>query len=455
MQSFLSIISIVWVLTWEMVFYSVFSCLYYRRRDLYKYNKSLEKLGRNLCNALPKLGPAFVKLGQFLSTRYDLINYIVCKELKKLQDNAPTVDFKQIEKILILELGEKTLELKIDEIPVAAASVAQVHKGYTTCGKAVAVKVLRPNVRKSFKRNINLMIMVAEFFNRFVNPAKRLRLLEVVNLIAETADSELNMQMEAAAADKLRYNCSEQDAVYIPSVYWEYTTKSILVIEWIDGKKIEDCHLELRKDLAKRLAFLFFKQAYVDGFFHADIHPGNIMVDSEARLVLLDFGMFSYLPERDRLFLAEIIYAFVKKDYEKVSELHFTAGYVPADKDVAEKLQSRFALASRTIAEPIFGKPKAEISISKLLRRLFEVTSEFNMHTQPQLVLLQKNMMSLESVLALLDPEVNMWLLVEPWFTDWAKNNLDFLSKVKRKYHRLNQTLSKVEHIIDSISSDL
>lgn len=455
MQSFLSVISIVLILIWERVLYSIFFCLYYRRRNLNKYNKSLEKLGRNLCNALPKLGPAFVKLGQFLSTRYDLINYIVCKELKKLQDNAPTVDFKHIEKILILELGEKILELKIDKIPVAAASVAQVHRGYTTCGSPVAVKVLRPNVRKSFKRNINLMIVVAEFFNKFVNPAKRLRLLEVVNLIAETADSELNMQMEAAAADKLRYNCREQEGVYIPKVYWEYTTKSILVTEWINGKKIEDCDKALGKDLAKRLAFLFFKQAYVDGFFHADIHPGNIMVDNEARLVLLDFGMFSYLPERDRLFLAEIIYAFVKKDYEKVSELHFTAGYIPANKEDLEKLQSRFALASRTIAEPIFGKPKSEISISKLLRRLFEVTSEFNMHTQLQLVLLQKNMMSLESVLAVLDPEVNMWLLVEPWFTDWAKNNLNLLSNIRRKYRNLSQTLSKVDYIIDSISRDL
>jgi ubiquinone biosynthesis protein len=451
MKSFFSIIYIIWVLIWDMVFYSLFVSLYYRKRNIHKYHHHLQKLGKNLCIALPKLGPAFVKLGQFLSTRYDLINHIVCKELKRLQDSAPQVEFKKIEKTLILELGDKFQDLKVDIIPIAAASVAQVHKGYTACGCVVAVKVLRPNVRKSFMGNINLMMLIAGYFNRFVNPAKRLRLLEVVNLIAETANSELNMQMEAAASDKLRYNCRDQDDVYIPKVFWEYTTHSVFVSEWIDGSKLEECDIDIRKNLATKLAFLFFKQAYIDGFFHADIHPGNIMVDKLNRLVLVDFGMFSYLPERDRLFLAEIIYGFITKDYDKISELHFKAGYVPADNETLEKLQNRFSLACRTIAEPIFGKPKMQISISKLLRRLFEITSEFNMQTQPQLVLLQKNMMSLESVLAMLDPEVNMWLLVEPWFTEWATNNLDYISKAKRKYYRAAKILAKLEDIVESI----
>ena len=375
----------------------------------------------------------------------------MCKELKNLQDNAPKVDFKKIERTLILELGDKFQQLKVDIVPVAAASVAQVHKGYTACGSVVAVKVLRPNVRRSFMGNINLMMLMASFFNSFVDPAKRLRLFEIVKLIVETANSELNMQMEAAASDKLRYNCRNQDGVYIPKVFWEYTTNSIFVSEWIDGDKIEDCDINVRKHLATKLAFLFFRQVYIDGFFHADIHPGNIMVDKAQSLVLVDFGMFSYLPERDRLFLAEIIYGFIRKDYDKISELHFKAGYVPADNETLEKLQNRFSLACRTVAEPIFGKPKSEISISKLLRRLFEITSEFNMQTQPQLVLLQKNMMSLESVLAMLDPEVNMWLLVEPWFTAWARSNLDLVSKVKRKHYRLTKLLSKVEDIIESV----
>ncbi len=451
MKSFFSIIYTIWILTWEMIFTSFCAVFYYKKRHLIRYNASLEKLGKNLCSGLPRLGPAFIKLGQFLSTRYDLINPIICKELKKLQEDAPTVDFKKIEKILAIELGEKYQQLKIDQIPIAAASVAQVHRGYTICGSDIAIKVLRPNIRKRFKQNIDLMMLIAEFLNRFIGPARRLRLLEVVNLIAETANSELNMQMEAAAADKLRYNCREQDDVYIPKVFWEYTTSSILVTEWIDGGKIEDCDLKERKNLAQKLAFLFFKQAYIDGFFHADIHPGNIMIDRAKRLVLVDFGMFSYLPEMDRLFLAEIIHAFVKKDYEKVSKLHFKAGYVQADSKNLEKLQNRFSLACRTIAEPIFGKPKAEISISKLLCRLFEITSEFNMETQPQLVLLQKNIMSLESVLAMLDPNVNMWLLVESWFTEWAKNNFGFASEVKHKYYRLNKILSKIEYIIESI----
>jgi ubiquinone biosynthesis protein len=434
MRTAFSLVFITLVLIRESIIYLLIFSLYYRKRNINRYNAGLKKLGKALCSTLPKIGPAFVKLGQFMSTRHDLISSVLCDELKNLQDRAPTVSFSKIERIIIRELGDQYHQIEIEPEPIAAASIAQVHKGSINFNGEtikVAIKVLRPNIRKHFMRNIEMMMSIASFINRFINPAERLRLEEVVSIIEKTANAELNLQTEAAAADKLRYNCRNQDGIYIPKVFWDFTTKSVLVTEWIDGYRVEEVREEIKHEVTRKLAFTFFHQAYVDGFFHADIHPGNILIDQMDRVVLLDFGMFSYLPEKDRLFLAEIIYAFVRKDYERASELHFKAGYVQTTDDEYQK--NMFALACRSISEPIFGKSTAEISISKLLRRLFEVTSEFNMHTQPQLILLQKNMMSLEGVLNSLDPKANMWKLVEPWFTDWAKNNLNFKAKIYRK----------------------
>jgi ubiquinone biosynthesis protein len=434
MRAAFSLVFITFILIRESIISSAIFSLYYRRRNIDIYNRKLKKLGKALCSGLPQIGPAFVKLGQFMSTRQDLISPVLCDELKNLQDKAPTIPFSKIEKIITRELGEQYNKIEIDPHPVAAASIAQVHKGTVELNGEkvkVAIKVLRPHVRKHFMRNIEMMMSIASFINKFISPAKRLRLEEVVSIIEKTATAELNLQTEAAAADKLRYNCRNQEGIYIPKIFWDFTTKSILVTEWVDGDRIEETRDEIKHDIARRLASTFFHQAYADGFFHADIHPGNILIDKMDRVVLLDFGMFSYLPEKDRLFLAEIIYAFVKKDYERASELHFKAGYVKTNDD--EYQRNMFALACRSISEPIFGKSTAEISISKLLRRLFEVTSEFNMHTQPQLILLQKNMMSLEGVLYSLDPQINMWKLVEPWFTEWAKNNLSLKAKIGRK----------------------
>ena len=446
MKAIANILFILFVLTKESVLFSLIAVLCSNRIDKKLYNKKLRNLGKALCNCLPKMGPAFVKLGQFISTRHDLVNDIICEELEYLQDKAPTVDFSKVQKILLKELLEKYDVIDIDQTPIAAASIAQVHRGRVVINgiqEEVAIKILRPNIHKKFSQNIDMMMSIASFINRFINPAKKLRLKEVVGVIADTAKSELDMQIEAAAADKLRYNCKDREGIYIPKVFWDYTTKSVLVMEWIDGKKINSLDANQSKDVAKKLAYNFFHQAYVDGFFHADIHPGNILIYKQGRIVLLDFGMFSYLPEDDRLFVAEIIYAFVKKDYEKVSDLHFKAGYVPLEGNTYQR--NMFSLACRSIAGPIFGKSTADISISKLLRRLFEVASEFEMHTQPQLLLLQKNLMSLEGVLNLLDPEINMWLLVEPWFTEWARDNLNITAKLKRKYNKFVDILEVLQ----------
>lgn len=451
MKRLLRILHVLLVLIRQGVASSFLCVLYYKKRDQQKHSYHLRKLGQNLCEALPRLGPAFVKLGQFISTRYDLVNPIICNELKKLQDNVKQVAFKKIKKILLAELEERFVQVEMDEQPVAAASVAQVYKGYISYAgekKLVAIKVLRPGIHKTFSNNIQLMLMIAELVHSFILPAKRLRLFDVVSIISDSAKAELNMQMEAAAGDKLRFDCRNDKNIHIPQVFWEFTSKNVLVVEWVDGKRIEACSSSLKKSFASKLAYSFFRQVYTNGFFHADIHPGNILIDKNENIVFLDFGICSFLPEKDRLFLAEIIYAFTKKDYDKVAELHFKAGYVNCNDENLEKLRNKFSLACRTIAEPIFGRPKAQISIGKLLKRLFEITSEFQMQTQPQLILLQKNMMSLEGVLAILDPDVNMWLMVEPWFEEWARENLTLKSCAKRKLRNLEKVVGKLEDLI-------
>jgi ubiquinone biosynthesis protein len=446
----LNIIVVIFILIKEGVLFSIFVVLLNRRREIEKYHNSLIKLGKNLLSALPQLGPAFVKLGQFISTRHDIVDPILCDELRNLQDSAPKVPFKQIKKTLISELGDSYKLLKFDDEPIAAASIAQVHKAYVFVDGVeckLAVKVLRPGVSRKFKRNINLMMCVAKLMHRFIAPAKCLRLKEVVNVIADTAASEVNMQIEAAAADKLRHNSEKQGRIYIPKVFWQFTTKSILVTEWIDGSKLDSCDKDIKVEIAKKLAFAFFQQAYVDGFFHGDIHQGNILIDKRGNIVLLDFGMFSYLPSTERVFIAEMIYAFIKKDYDRVAELHFKAGYLakPKTGEEQERLSNMFALACRTIAEPIFGQATHDVSISRFLKKLFEVTSEFNIRTQPQLILLQKNTMALEGILASLDPSNNMWSIIEPWFTEWARANLNVKSLLKRRLDGLLKVIEKLE----------
>ncbi len=437
----LNFIYILWLLLRHMVVFLSIKAFYIGKKSD-SYNITLQKLGQKLCIVLPIAGPAFIKLGQFLSARADLVDHIICNELKSLHDQAPKIAFNKIKSILISELGEKFTSgiITVDTQPIAAASIAQVHKGKILDGNgetSVAVKILRPNIKKDFKCNINLIKSVAKIIDKLITPAKRLRLLEVVDVIINTVKIELDMKLEAAVADKMRYNTAKHQYAYIPKIFWEYTTTQVLVMEWIDGVKIDASEmLECfdTKRIAKDLAFTVFQQTYTDGFFHADIHPGNILITPEGKVALIDFGLVSYLPEKDRLFIAKIIFALIKRDYEKVAELHFKAGYVPTNNKHQNPIEM-FALACRSLIEPIINKPLAEISIGKLLRRLFEITSEFNMHTQPQLLLLQKNMVTLEGTLFTIDQTVNMWELTEPWFTEWANEHLGTMATIKRQSH--------------------
>lgn len=415
-------------------------------------NNRKQKLAKKIVIALPFCGPAFVKFGQFLATRNDLINPIMCNELKQLHDKLPADNFKKIKKIIENEFCNNAINnnvnyinidninqifLSINEIPIAAASVAQVHEVITKDKKKIALKILRPNIHKKFAANLEVLKLLVKIINILLSitklsNVKRLRLYDIIETIRKSSEIELNMYYEAAAAAALKQNLKDDPNVYIPEIYWEYTTSKILALEWIDGIPLSNTPLliKMKHDLtkiAKHIAISFFNQAYRDGFFHADIHPGNILINKKSQVVFIDFGMISFLPEFDRLIIAEILYAFTKCDYEKAAELHFKAKYVPKTESV-----QLFALACRSISEPILKKSSNEISIANLLQRLFIISENFKMETQPQLLMLQKNMVTVEGLVSNIAPDINMWKILEPWFQNWAKDNLGHKAQIKR-----------------------
>jgi ubiquinone biosynthesis protein len=391
-----------------------------------------KKRGVRLTKALKILGPSFIKLGQTLSVRPDLVGDDVAEALSELQDNVPPFSSKKARKTIEKELGRPIEKLfsKFEKHPVAAASIAQVHRATTLDGENVAVKILRPNIERDFHKDIKLFYSIAHILKRF-KKVKRLRPVAVVDVFAESVKKELDLRLEAAAASELKENCAGDEEIYIPKIYWPLISRRILVTEWIDGTPIydRDALLEAGHNLEKlteRLSLSFLNQSFRDGFFHADIHPGNIFVNAAGQIVPIDFGIMGRLDKQTRIYVAEILRGFLTGDYKHVAKIHFYAGYVPAHKS-----EEDFMLACRAIGEPIMGLPASQISIGKLLAMLFKVTEDFDMETQPQLLLLQKTMVLIEGVGQKLYPEVNMWQQAEGWIKNWAGNNLGFEAKVK------------------------
>ncbi|MDZ5762553.1 putative protein kinase UbiB [Candidatus Cyrtobacter comes] len=393
----------------------------------------IAKIGSFLVRNLVELGPAFIKLGQVLSTRQDLVGKNLGSMLSQLEDRIPQVDFSKISRLLDLEISQERLsEIEyIENTAVAAASIAQVHKAQLKDGTQIAFKFLRPGISKKFYKNLKTLRALSKIYVFIFKSAKKLKFEEIIPKIESIAAAELDMRLEAAAADKLRENCKNDKFVYIPKVYWRYTKKSILALEWVDGlslKNKEDISkLGLSfKEITRRLAITFFNQAFRDGFFHADLHKGNIFINKSGQIVLVDFGIVESLADRDRMFVAQIIDAFVARDYCRVANMYFRAGYVPNDQS-----RYKFELACRSIGESIFDAPVSQISISELLKQLLEITREFSMPTQAQLLMLQKTMLTVEGVGYFLYPEVNMWYLIRPWIKDWAKKNLSYRCKFR------------------------
>jgi ubiquinone biosynthesis protein len=318
------------------------------------------------------------------------------------------------------------------ETPVAAASIAQVHRATLMNGEKVAVKILRPNIAKIYNDDIIFLQFIANLITKFVKQTKRLKLHEVISVFRESMKYELNLRLEAAAASRIADNFVGDTTIHIPKIHWNLTSEEVITLEWIDGISIYDQKKLIKNglkpdDLAAKIAVIFFNQAYRDGFFHADLHPGNILVKKNGQIALVDFGIIGTLAEDDRLAIAELLYAFLKRDYKLVADVHHRIRYIPKDTNL-----ELFAQHCRAIAEPIIGLQIKNISIGNLLAQLFKVTEEFGMETQPQLLLLQKTMVVVEGIGQSLDPEINMWKLAEPWMKKWAVKNLTPEAKLLR-----------------------
>jgi ubiquinone biosynthesis protein len=381
-----------------------------------------------LSGAIDRLGPSYVKLGQFLGTRPDIVGTKVAAQLELLQDRmepAPrAVAVERVEASFEQPIGDVFVEFGDS---VAAASIAQVHRARVRDGgseRDVAVKVLRPGVERRFARDIADMFFAARAAERADPDLRRLRLVDVVDTLARSVRMEMDFRLEAAAAAEFAENLADDPEFRAPTIDWDRTTREVLTMEWIDGAPMTDPALLERLGfdppaLGRRLIQSFLKHALHDGFFHADMHQGNFLVDADGRIVALDFGIMGRLGVKERRFLAEILYGFIRKDYQRVAEVHFEAGYVPHVYRVED-----FAQALRAIGEPIHARPAEQISMAKLLTLLFEVTALFEMTTRLELVMLQKTMVVVEGVARKLDPHLNMWATAEPVVGGWIADNL-------------------------------
>ena len=401
--------------------------------------------GQRLCNSIQEMGTTFIKLGQFLSTRPDIIGNEIAKKLENLQDKLPPFSSDKAKKIMKKELGENNYNslINISE-PVAAASIAQVHKAQLNDNetiKDIAIKILRPNIKKKFNEEIDALMLLAFIIEGTVKKTKRLKLVEVVFLLKEITNLELDLRFEAAAANEFLENTENDVGFNVPKIFWNFTSENILTLEWIDGISIrEKEELEKRnidtKTLASNVIQHFLRHAIRDGFFHADMHQGNLFINESGEIIPVDFGIMGRLDKLNKRYLAEILFGFVKRDYKKVAEVHLIAGLVPKNVSIDE-----FAQALRSIGEPIFGQSVKDISGGNLLKQLFEITEKFNMQTQPQLLLLQKTMVVVEGVARKLNPETNIWETSRPILENWLK-------KTKDPMISFNETIKNTSEVI-------
>ena len=404
-----------------------------------------------LCRSMESMGITFIKLGQFLATRPDIIGEKLSDQLQSLQDKVPPfpreIAINEIKK----GVGKENYKdfINISE-PIAAASIAQVHKAQIKDEgilKEVAIKVLRPNIKKVFNEEIEALMLLAYLIESIIKKTKRLKLVEVVFLLKEITNHEMDLRFEAAAANEFYDNTRNDVGFRIPKIYWKFTTDNVLTLDWIEAisirevEKIQSLGVN-SKTLARDIIQHFLRHAVRDGYFHADMHQGNLLVDNSGQLIFIDFGIMGRIDKINRRFLAEILYGFIKRDYKKVAEVHIAAGLVPQNINSEELAQ-----ALRSIGEPIFGQSVKDISGGKLLKQLFDITEKFNMQTQPQLLLLQKTMVVVEGVARKLDPDANIWEISQPVLEKWLKETKDPINEIGNILKDTSEVLKKLPEL--------
>ena len=403
--------------------------------------------------AFQAIGPAAIKLGQALATRPDLVGGDAARNLLQLQDSLPAVPFAAIRREIEASFGKplENLFASIEQEPIGAASIAQVHKAVTTEGKAVAVKVLRPGIRDKLARDIETYEWAAAHLEALGSEAARLRPRAVIANFKRWTARELDLRREAASASELAEAMAGFEGYRIPAVDWDRTNGRVLTIDWIDGTKISETATltaaghDLPK-IANRLVIAFLTQAIAHGFFHADMHQGNLFVESDGTVAAIDFGIMGRIDRRARMWLAEILYGLTTGNYRRVAEIHFEAQYVPSYHSVDE-----FATALRAVGEPTRGKPVSELSVGQMLDGLFAITRDFDMQTQPHLLLLQKTMVMVEGLATQLDPKINMWDVASPFVRDWIRDELGPEAAMADRFREDAQTLLRLPDLVRRI----
>lgn len=403
--------------------------------------------------AFRAIGPAAIKLGQSLATRPDIVGEEAANNLLSLQDNLPPVDFAEISASIESSFGQSidTLFSHIDPVPVGAASIAQVHRAVTTDGKDVAIKVLRPGIREKFERDLQTYHWAAAHLEAMGGEAERLRPRMTIANFERWTNRELDLRREAASASELAETMRAIDGYEIPSIDWDRTNGRVMTVEWVDGVKISkrDELVAAGHDLpelANRLVLAFLTQAISGGFFHADMHQGNLFVRADGTIVAIDFGIMGRINRQARAWLAEILYGLTTGNYKRVAEIHFEAQYVPSYHDVDE-----FATALRAVGEPMRGKPVSELSVGQMLDGLFAITRDFDMQTQPHLLLLQKTMVMVEGIATQLNPEINMWDTSAPYVRAWIRDELGPEAAIADRIKEDTETLMRLPGLIRRI----